>query len=109
MEIDPLICYFGFDTTGFVIGTSYQKADPQTVENLVTMPLFLCLEKLSGLKNIMSSSSKGYSFIKLEFQEEVGLDDKIADVQNQLDQVKGNLPDDVEIFMIMGLYSTNHC
>ncbi len=76
------------------IGTSYQGAGPEEVEEMVTKPLEKVLSTVSDIKNVRSWSSLGYSQVSLEFREGVDLDQKTNDVRDKLEMVY--LPDDAD-------------
>jgi len=50
------------------IGTSYQGAGPEEVEEMVTKPLEKVLSTVSVIKNVRSWSSLGYSQVALYFR-----------------------------------------
>lgn len=74
------------------VSTSYEGAGPEEVEEMVTKPLEKTLSTVSGVRNIRSYSSLGYSQITLEFKDGVDLDKKTNDVRDKLEMAY--LPDD---------------
>jgi HAE1 family hydrophobic/amphiphilic exporter-1 len=76
-----------------VVSTSYSGAGPETVEETVTRALEAQLVNISGLKEMSSSSSEGVSMIRLEFDYGANIEAKTNDIRDQLDRVKGRLPD----------------
>ncbi len=78
------------------IFTSYPGVGPHEVESGVTKPLEEVLSRLSGVKQISSTSSEGISLIILNFDWSKNLDTIVSDVREQISQVENRLPDGVE-------------
>jgi HAE1 family hydrophobic/amphiphilic exporter-1 len=76
-----------------MVSTSYSGTGPETVEETVTRPLEAELVNVSGLKEMTSTSSEGSSMIMLEFNYGANLEEKVNDIRDRLDRVKGRLPD----------------
>lgn len=76
-----------------MIATSYSGASPTEVENLVTKPLEEAVGTLSDIENISSTSVKGASNLVLEFNYGVDIDDKIQEVNQKINRIRGQLPD----------------
>lgn len=76
-----------------MVVTTYGNASPEEVEQNVTRVLETGLSGLSGLKNITSSSSTGYSSVRLEFVSGTDLDSATNNIREKLDGVKNQLPD----------------
>ncbi len=89
-----------------MVTTSYDGADPQSVEKTVTQTLESSLVSLNGLKNISSTSSEGASSIKLEFDYGADLDARTNDIRDKLDRVRDNLPDGADSPQIMRMDPT---
>lgn len=79
-----------------VIETLYPNAAPEEVEELVTKPLEETLSTLEGLKTISSASSRGKSFITLEFFWQTDIDFVTLKAREKLDRIKWSLPEEVE-------------
>ena len=54
-----------------LVSTSYQGVSPADMETLVTRPLETEIRGISGIKEIRSTSSEGFSMIEVEFNPEV--------------------------------------
>ncbi|NLC52256.1 MAG: efflux RND transporter permease subunit [Firmicutes bacterium] len=89
-----------------VVYTTYEGAGPHEVENMVTRPLEEALSTLDNLTNISSTSSAGSSMIMISFGWHTDMDFATMDVREQLDLVRGMLPDDVGDPMVFRLNPT---
>ncbi|MHC6204592.1 efflux RND transporter permease subunit, partial [Breznakiellaceae bacterium SP9] len=83
-----------------MVSTGYKGAGPETVEKTVSKLLESSLVNISGLKKLSSTSSEGSSMITLEFDYGANIDNKVNDIRDRLDRVKGRLPDEADIPMI---------
>ncbi|MDA2803563.1 efflux RND transporter permease subunit [Nocardiopsis suaedae] len=79
-----------------MVGAQYQGASPEVVENEVTLPLEQAVKGVSGVSSYNSTSSNGSAQVVAEFDYGDSTDDVVRDVQRAVDQVEGQLPDDVE-------------
>jgi multidrug efflux pump len=79
-----------------IISTVYVGVAPSDMENLVTRHIEKELKGISGVKEILSSSSEGFSLISVEFEPEVNLDVALQKVKDKVDRAKPNLPIDAE-------------
>lgn len=82
-EIDPPV---------MAITTSYQ-ANPEEVEENVTKPVESAVANVSGLDALSSTSSQGSSFILLEFEWGVDMNQAADDIRDAVERVSGALPD----------------
>ena len=73
--------------------TTYIGASPEQVEQSVTKPMESALAATSGLKNITSVSQENVSIVVMEFEEGVGMDSAMIEMNAALDQLSGSLPD----------------
>jgi len=79
-----------------LVSTSYQGVSPEDMETLVTRPLEIEIRGISGLKEIRSTSSEGFSMIEVEFNPEVELDEALQKVRDKVDIGKSELPPDID-------------
>ncbi|MDP2983504.1 MAG: efflux RND transporter permease subunit [Candidatus Latescibacter sp.] len=79
-----------------IISTVYAGVAPSDMENLVTRHIEKELKGISGIKEILSSSSEGFSLISVEFEPEVNLDVALQKVKDKVDRAKPNLPIDAK-------------
>lgn len=78
------------------VTAGYTGASPETILNLVTIPLEKELIQVKGLQEIVSHSSQGHSSISLSFDLEKNMDQAIRDVQSALSRTEGILPSEVD-------------
>jgi len=77
--------------------TSWQGADPEGVEQLVTRPVEEALELVPGIERVTSTSSQGSSLVLAEFDWGSDMRDTEQDVRKQLELTAlDRLPDDAE-------------
>jgi len=74
------------------VTTSYPGADPRVMSSSVTSPLERQFGQMSGLNQMTSYSSGGYSSISLQFGLETSLDIAEQEVQAAINAASGYLP-----------------
>ncbi len=79
-----------------LISTTHQGVAPEDIENTITKEIEKELSGLKGLKEFTSSSSEGMSFIKVEFDPDIDIDDALQRVKDKVDLAKVNLPLDAD-------------
>ncbi|MGC9311475.1 MAG: efflux RND transporter permease subunit [Sediminispirochaetaceae bacterium] len=90
-EIDPPI---------LLVVTDYPGAGPEEVEKTVTRPLEGGMSNVSNVENISSTSAKGNSMIMLEFSYGTDMAEAANSVRDNLEYIKGYLPQDSNTPMI---------
>ncbi len=86
-----------------LVYSSYSGTSPQEMENLVTKPIEEAISTVSGIKNIISSTSEGTSMVMAEFDYSVNMDIAAMDMREKLDMASYALPDDMTEPTIMKL------
>ncbi len=77
--------------------TSWQGADPEGIEQLVTRPVEEALELVPGIERVTSTSSQGTSLVLAEFDWGSDMRDTEQDVRKQLELTAlDRMPDDVD-------------
>lgn len=79
-----------------MVMTPYPGAAPSNVEQSVTKKIEDVLSGVDGLKSITSQSLESNSIITAEFSMDTDIDDKQQEVQRKINNIMGDLPDDVE-------------
>jgi HAE1 family hydrophobic/amphiphilic exporter-1 len=79
-----------------VIFTNYEGAGPEEVEKAVSRTLEGVLGNVSNLEKITSTSSTGSSQIRLDFAYGTDMAEASNEIRDNLEFVKGFLPDEVE-------------
>ena len=77
------------------VTTSYPGANPETVAETITSPLESQFMQISGLDNVISTSSEGASDITLTFDLKTDINQIISDVQIAISKAKRYLPEDL--------------
>ncbi|HJO96158.1 MAG TPA: efflux RND transporter permease subunit [Victivallales bacterium] len=83
----PKIDYPVMTVTAF-----YPGATPSIMANTIAKPLEQQLIQIQGLKNIISTSTDGFTKIILTFDLNVNLDSVIPDIQSAISYAKGSMP-----------------
>jgi multidrug efflux pump len=78
------------------IHTAYPGVSPADMETLVTRPLEDELNKISDLREMISTSVEGYSSITVEFSVSTDLNEAIQKVREKVDLAKPELPSDAQ-------------
>lgn len=86
-----------------IILTTYQGANPETVELTVTRPIEQSMATVTDISNVSSQSSENMSMVVLEFQETTDMDSATIEIREKLDQISGYWSDSVGKPMIMKL------
>lgn len=79
-----------------LVMTVYPQAGPEDVEQLVTEKIEDGLGTISGLNNVYSYSQENMSMIMFSFEYGTDMDDAFIDMQEAVERVKRDLPDDAE-------------
>ncbi|WP_422126502.1 efflux RND transporter permease subunit [Thioalkalivibrio sulfidiphilus] len=76
----------------FFVSVTYSGISPEDSERLLVRPLERELMPVAGLKELQSRAGEGFALIRLDF--EPGYDNRqaLADVREQVDLVRGELP-----------------
>ena len=79
-----------------VVQTRYTGASPNEIEQLVTKPIEDAIADLEGLDKITSYSAESNSFVVLEMEVDVNVDQALVDVSNKVKSARNKLPDSVD-------------
>lgn len=86
-----------------LVMTVYPQAGPEDVEQLVTEKLEDGLGTIAGLDNVYSQSQENMSMIMFSFEYGTDMDDAFIDMQEAVERVKRELPDDAEDPIIIAM------
>lgn len=79
-----------------LVSTSYMGVSPADMETLVTRQLETEIRGISGIKEIRSTSSEGFSMIEVEFNPEIEIETALQRVRDKVDIAKSDLPPDID-------------
>ena len=79
-----------------LVYTIYPGVSPTDMETLVTRPIETEIQAVSGIKEISSTTSEGFSSIAVEFNPETELETALASVREKVDLAKPDLPPEAE-------------
>lgn len=77
-----------------VVATSYPGAGPEEVEQMISKPMESALTSIEGVDTIQSQSMPNSSLVILMFTTGTNLDNALLEVRENVDKVKGMLPED---------------
>ncbi len=86
-----------------IVLTTYPGASPETVEETVTKPVEQTMATVSNISNITSISSENASTVILEFEQTANMDSVTIEMRENIDQISGYWPDEVQNPIIMKL------
>jgi len=78
------------------VQTVLPGAAPETVEREVTQILEESINTIEGIRLLRSASSDSLSLIFVEFELEYDVQQKVQEVRDRVDAVRGDLPDDID-------------
>jgi len=76
------------------VNVTYPNVAPEQIETLVTRPIENAVSRVAGIDNIESTSSEGSSRVRAQFHYGVNIDTAAVDVQQQVDRIRAQLPND---------------
>ena len=76
------------------VNVTYPNVGPQSIETLVTRPIENAVSRVPGIDTIESTSSEGTSSVRAQFHYGVNIDTAAVNVQEQVDRIRGQLPND---------------
>lgn len=84
-----------------VVMTNYTGVGPEEMENLISKPIEEAVSTVNNVKKIKSTSTEGMSSVNIEFNWGTDMDTAAADVRAKVDRVRGRLPDDADVPVIV--------
>ncbi|MFW6295441.1 MAG: efflux RND transporter permease subunit, partial [Halanaerobium sp.] len=86
-DVDPVVVS---------IQTSYQGVSASDIAEQLNEPLEEELGTIEGVDNISSDAMEGVSMISVEFDYDKDIDTAAVDVQNVINKVRNELPEDID-------------
>jgi hydrophobe/amphiphile efflux-1 (HAE1) family protein len=83
------------------VNARYEGASPETMDREVTSILEGAVARVSGVRNIESSSEENSSRLRVEFQPEVDINDASNDVREAVSRVLRQLPEDIDQVVVV--------
>ncbi|WP_425446207.1 efflux RND transporter permease subunit [Dethiothermospora halolimnae] len=84
-----------------IVQTTYRGVGPEEIEKLITKPLEETIVTVDNIKNVSSVSSEGSSIVIAEFNFGTDMDFASLKMRENVDLVKGYLPDGANDPMVM--------
>ncbi len=92
----PITRFPNIDVPLVAVTVAQVGAAPAEMESQVTKEIEDAVAGITGVKNVLSSVNDGLSTTAVEFRMEVPTDKAVQDVKDAIDQIRGNLPGDIE-------------
>jgi CzcA family heavy metal efflux pump len=78
------------------VTTAYFGVSPQDMENLVTQEIEKEVKGIKDVKKVTSISQESFSFVNIEFNPDVKIDEAIQKVRDKVSVAKTKMPKDIE-------------
>jgi CzcA family heavy metal efflux pump len=78
------------------VTTAYIGVSPQDIENLVTQEIEKEVKGIKDVKEVTSISQESFSFVNIEFNPDVVIDDALQKVRDKVAIAKTKMPQDIE-------------
>lgn len=78
------------------VNVPYEGVAPEDIESLITIPIERRLAGLSGVKEMRSTSVEGLSFLFLEFEPDIDIDDALQKVRDKVDLAEPDIPQEAD-------------
>ncbi len=90
----PVALLPNFTPPVVTVTVNYPNVGPEQMEALVTRPIENAVSRVNGIELINSSSQLGQSSVSAQFYYGTNLDTAAVDVQQQVDRIRSQLPND---------------
>jgi HAE1 family hydrophobic/amphiphilic exporter-1 len=90
----PIALLPSFSPPVVSVSITYPNVAPESMETLVTRPIENAVSRVPGIDSIESTSSEGSSRVRAQFHYGVNIDTAAVNVQEQVDRIRGQLPND---------------
>lgn len=84
-----------FSPPVITIITVYPGASPSEVENAVSRPIEDAISSVEGIDQIQVGSQENSSFVAVEFDQSVDLNQAVQEIQRKINQLQASLPKEV--------------
>ena len=92
----PITRFPNIDVPLVAVSVAQQGAAPAEMEGQITKEIEDSVAGLTGVKNVTSSVTDGVSTTVVEFAMDVPTDKAVQDVKDAIDQIRGDLPGEIE-------------
>ncbi|WP_444666348.1 efflux RND transporter permease subunit [Cereibacter changlensis] len=92
----PITRFPNIDVPLVAVRVAQSGAAPAEMETQVTKEIEDAVAGITGVKNIISTVTDGVSTTAVEFRMEVPTEKAVQDVKDAIDQIRGDLPGDIE-------------
>lgn len=78
-----------------IVNISLPGAAPTEIENQITQRVEAAVNTINGVDQITSTAQEGSSQTQIQFDLGTNINEAVNDVKNQIDQIRGELPDGI--------------
>ncbi|HHT9124471.1 MAG TPA: efflux RND transporter permease subunit [Candidatus Brocadiia bacterium] len=103
----PLLFFPEFSGSSLRIEVAYKSSSPGEIEDLITRPIEEIMGTVKHLVTMKSTSSSNIANITLEFKLGTNMDLAALEVETKLEQVKKELPKDMDRMQVFRFQSTD--
>ena len=90
----PVALLPSFSPPVITVTVNYPNVGPYQIESLVTRPIENAVSRVNGIEMLNSTSEQGQSQVRATFHYGTNLDTAAVDVQQQIDRIRNQLPND---------------
>ena len=103
----PLVLTPDIDFPGVFVHVPYANATPGQVQDSITRPLEEVLATIPDVQRMVSQSSANQAMIQMFFGWDSNVDWLRSEVRDKVEQVRSDLPDDVERILVNNFSTTD--
>jgi len=92
----PITRFPNIDVPLVAVTVTQSGAAPVEMETQITKEIEDAVAGITGVKNVTSTVTDGLSTTAVEFQMDIPTDQAVQDVKDAVDQIRGDLPGDIE-------------
>ncbi len=90
----PVALLPNFTQPVVTVTVNYPNVGPEQMEALITRPIENAVSRVNGIQQINSTSAEGQTQVSAQFYFGTNIDTAAVDVQQQVDQIRSQLPND---------------
>ena len=79
---------------GVLVSVFYEGVSPEDSERLLVKPLETALRTIEGVEEVESTAGTSYANVRVEFDQDIDMDQALYDTRVKVDEVRPELPND---------------
>ncbi len=81
---------------GVLVSVFYEGVSPEDSERLLVKPLETALRTIEGVEEVESTAGTSYANVRVEFDQDIDMDQALYDTRVKVDEVRPELPNDAK-------------